>query len=192
VATGSEGGTAWVVAGPPGAGKSTVARLLAASLRPPGALLDKDTVYGSFVDAALHAAGRPSGEREGDWYAAHVKVHEYRGLAATAREIRAAGTGVVLVAPYTEEIHDADRWAALVTDLGGDPVRLVWTDCDPETLHARLVSRASMRDTRKLADYPAFVRRMRPGQPPAVPHVAIDTRGDPAGLADQIAPLVAR
>lgn len=164
---------AWVVAGAPGAGKTTVAALLAARLRPHPAVLDKDTVYGSFVAAVLAEAGRDPGEREGPWYDEHVKVHEYGGLTAAAREIRSHGCPVVLVGPFTGMIRDARRWARWVGELGGGTVRLVWVGCDPEVLRDRIIARGSGRDGGKLAAYEAFVERMRPDVPPPVEHLAV-------------------
>ena len=181
----------WVVAGPPGAGKSSVARLLAGRLTPPGAVLDKDTVYGSFVAATLAAAGRPDGEREGPWYDVHVKLHEYAGLSATAREIRGSGCPVVVVAPYTAETHDAARWAGLVAGLGGEPVRLVWLRCDPAALRERLVARASPRDAAKLADYGGYLSAIRATEPPVVAHHEIDNSGPLGDLPDQVDRILA-
>jgi predicted kinase len=179
-------GVVWVVTGPPGAGKSTLADVIARLADPPPAVLDKDTLFSGFVEEVLAAYGRDHGEREGSWYDAHVKVHEYAGMAATAAQVRAHGCPVVLVAPYTSQVRDAVAWRALVDAVGGEPVRLLWVRSDAETLRRRIVGRGRSRDTGKLAAFDEFVARIRPEVAPAVPHVEIDARDGAEPLAGQV------
>ncbi|HEY9410275.1 MAG TPA: AAA family ATPase [Jiangellaceae bacterium] len=180
----------WVVAGAPGAGKSTVADQLVRHLRPAPALLDKDTLYGGFVAATLASHGREFGEREGRWYDENVKLHEYAGLAATAAQVRAGGCPVLMVAPFTGQTRDDGAWPGFVDELGGGEVTLVWVRCDAPTLRKRIEARGYERDAAKLADFDTFTAHVRPDEPPVAPHAVIDNGHGAAPLGEQLAALV--
>ena len=93
---------------------------------------------------------------------------------------------MLVTGPFTTAIHDATRWAEWVDELGGPPVRLVWVRTDAATLQRRLTTRGSPRDTGKLADFDAFLARMRPGDPPPVPHLAVDNRDGASDITVQL------
>ncbi|HEX7041795.1 MAG TPA: AAA family ATPase [Patescibacteria group bacterium] len=166
----------WVVAGPPGSGKTTVANALLSVMSPVPALLDKDTMYSGFVTAILAQANKPIGEREGPWYDEHIKLYEYTGMTAVAEEISSKGCPVLLSAPFTKQIHDLITWNTWVNQLGGGLVRLVWVRSDSDSLRRNILRRKSERDSMKLANFENFIKYMQLDKEPVVDHITIDNR----------------
>ena len=79
-------------------------------LQPTPALLDKDTLFSGLSRRYWRLAVVRMANASA-WYDAHVKVHEYAGLTAAARQIRILGCSVVLA----RAVHRRDpRWCALV------------------------------------------------------------------------------
>lgn len=84
-----------VVAGPAGAGKSTLGRALAAQMH--AALLDLDDLTNPILDALWSGAGHWNDPE----HRALVRPARYAVLRAAAAAQVATGVDVVLVAPFT-------------------------------------------------------------------------------------------
>ncbi|WP_369179641.1 AAA family ATPase [Streptomyces mutabilis] len=148
--------------GPAGSGKSHVARELARRLR--AVYLDKDSLAGDLVDAALELVGRRAGGREDDpTYTERLMPAEYRALFATAADNLRLGLPVVLDAPFAAYLGDPDFLTVSADRASwpvGTPVVVVEVRASAETVRTRLTQRGLPRDRAKLADWPAFWQRL--------------------------------
>ncbi|CAM5275744.1 MULTISPECIES: AAA family ATPase [Streptomyces] len=174
---------AFVAIGPAGSGKSHVARELARRLR--AAYLDKDSLAGDLVDAALELVGRRAGGREDDpTYVERLMPAEYKALFATAADNLRLGLPVVLDAPFAAYLADPDFLTASADQTSwptGTPVVVVEVRTSPETVRTRLTERGLPRDRAKLADWPAFWRQLggRECAWSGARHIVVNNDGEP-------------
>lgn len=154
--------TAFITIGPAGSGKSHVARELARRLR--AVYLDKDSIAGGIIDAALELAGRRAGGREDDpTYTERLMPAEYAALFATAADNLRLGLPVVLDAPFASYLGAPDFLTTSADRASwpeGTPIIVVEVRTSAETVRARLTRRALPRDEAKLADWSAFWQRL--------------------------------
>ena len=147
-----------LVAGGPGAGKTSLGRALAAQFES-GVLLDKDVVNGVWVDDLLVRLNDGQVDRESPVYLEMLRPLEYRALVATALDNLALGKTVFVVAPFGPELTDREwvrRLKHAVHEAGGR-LRAIWIEVDPETARQRMAERNEARDAWKLANWDRFV-----------------------------------
>lgn len=176
--------SAWIVAGPPGSGKTTLGRALARSAS--AALLDQDTLTNPFVAVLAPLVGADPGDLDALEVRRRTRAARYTALLDGAVDNVSIGMAVVVVAPFTAECRDPAKWAAAVGRLVPAVVTLLWIDCPGEVLWQRLSARAAPRDHRKLADEGAFLAGLPPR--PTVPHVLISC----GPVQEQVASLLPR
>ena len=149
-----------VVAGPAGSGKSTLGLHLARSLRLP--YLDLDSI----TNPVLEGLGATLPMHWNDpQFRDVVRPARYRALRQTLADQVAAGTGAVVVAPFTAELRGGAEWDELVASAGCIPV-VVWVQATPELLAERRAARGADRD--------AHIVDLAGNATPAVAHVRVD------------------
>ena len=160
-----------LVAGPAGAGKSTLGRALATRIR--AALLDLDDLTNPILDAIWTGAGHWNDPE----HRALIRPARYAVLRAAAAAQVASGVDVVLVAPFTAELAGRDEWAALTAAVAPAEPFVVWIDAPADVLAARVQERADARDSRT---------ESRPAVGPAIPHLRVDGTSSTTDLVGEI------
>ena len=181
-----------VVAGTPGAGKSTMAEHLCRALGG-AALVDKDTIEWPLANAALELAGTAPDSPQSELYTEVLKSRSYDTMERVCEQNIRAGNNVVLVAPFTSHMADKAWPDRLSARCAGALVSVIWVTASEEVTQARKRSRAAPRDVRELQGGACV---SRPAATPVVPHHFVDSSGihlaEMATLAADLAAVLMR
>ncbi|MFB7722323.1 GntR family transcriptional regulator [Nocardia sp. NPDC056100] len=148
-----------LVGGYAGSGKTEFGRIFA---RETGwAMLDKDTITRSVVDAALVEMGSSMQDRDSQIYHRSIRPAEYECLEAVMLENIGCGVSVICTAPYLREFKQRswfERTAARLDALGAD-MSVIWIQCDVDSMHTYVKRRGAIRDTWKLGHWSDYLAR---------------------------------
>ena len=174
----------FVICGSPGAGKTTYGQKLARERA--AVFLDIDTVTEQLVRAGLVLAGQSPDDRDSPAFKQAFRQPIYDTLFDIARE-NLAWCDVVMTGPFTKEIRNP-HWPTELGDRLHHPVQVHYVYCEPASRRQRLIERGNPRDRPKLEDWHTYLQYYGSEQPPAFPHVYIDTtdgeRDEPAIASD--------
>jgi predicted kinase len=171
-----------LLSGAPASGKTTLSHLVARELR--AAVIGQDVATGPLVSVVQRLIGVD--DLDDPRLAGLTRAPRYRVVLDLAVDNLAAGTPVVLVAPFTTERSDPVAWSATHDRLaaaGGAPL-LVWLRLEPAEVVRRLRERGAARDAAKLVDESGYLARLSSAcAAPVVPHLALDATRPPEVLA---------
>ncbi len=155
-----------LVSGPPGVGKSTLSKALAARLG--WVLLDKDCIDEPF-----------SPDDRGPQYSEQIEPKVLRALLALATLNLQVGHSVILDAPWTHLVLNEPGWIPLLQETAAaGAAQLLVLECvlSETTLRARIAQRGLPRDAVKLSDdgWAVFQRSDCLGERMPLPHIRLD------------------
>lgn len=163
-----------LVSGPPGAGKSTLAKALAAELR--AVLIDKDC-----IDEAFSPNVRDAHYRD------HVEPQVLTAMLHLAALNLGVGNLAILDAPWTHLFLNEPMWIDRVQKTAhAAAARLVILECiiSEATLRQRMTARGFARDADRVTDagWVEFRQLDRLGEANPLPHIMIDAEQSAAAM----------
>ena len=164
--------TAYIICGPPGAGKTTHGNRLAVVKQ--AVFLDIDTVTEKMVRAGLKAAGHNPDDRDSSWFKTYFREPIYETLFTIAKE-NLVVQDVVIVGPFTRELQDPNWLSKLEEQLGAD-VEVHYVICPPELRRQRIIARGEPRDLAKLDNWDDYQAYYGDEKPPVFDHRLIDNQ----------------
>ncbi len=156
-----------LVSSPPACGKTFISKQLAMAL---GSVvyLDKDTLI-PLSKQIFRVAKKPY-DRSSDFFEENVRDYEYDAIMDVACEALAFNDTVILNAPFTRELRNADYVSRLKDRLNklGARLTVIWIVATPEICRERMKRRRSDRDVYKIARWDDYVRTVDFSPPAAV------------------------
>ena len=148
-----------LVTSPPACGKTFISKQLAAALHHI-VYLDKDTLIP--LSKQIFAVANQPYNRSSEFFEKYIRNLEYDVTLDLAMEALQYEDLVLINAPFTREVRNPEYIAGLRKTLhakGADLV-IIWVDTKPEVCHQRMISRASDRDSWKLAHWDEYISKI--------------------------------
>lgn len=122
--------------------------------------LDKDTVYGAYSAHVMELATDNPNDRDSPFYLNNLRDWEYAGLLAIAKENLQLGINIVLVGPFSQEIHSGRIFNPEALGIpDGSIIKIAWIDLDENAAERRIKRRADPRDEWKLQHWSEYIKR---------------------------------
>ena len=157
-----------------GTGKSTLAkRALPKIIERTGEdffFLDKDTAYGAFSAQMMKLTTGNPNDRDSPFYLDNIRDFEYSGLIDIVRENLELNVNVILVGPFSREIHSGKMFDPKQLNIPlNTHIQIAWIHLADDTARERMIKRADPRDEWKLSHWNEYLKRRTP--PPTHPSI---------------------
>ena len=148
-----------LVTSPPACGKTRLSKRIAAELYG-SVYLDKDSLIP--LSKRIFAVAHKPYNRSSEFFKREIRDYEYDAILSIAVEALRYNDTVILNAPFTSELRDADYMSNLKkrVNLASAKIVIIWIESDEETCFANMKRRNSDRDRWKLSHWREYIKNV--------------------------------